>query len=91
VRAAHTLGGDVLPQVTAIQLDGPIVLFALLLAAATGVFTGLLPALQGSATTPRLALRTDAAAGPARDWARAGPLSTRKPVLTAMADWSARD
>jgi putative ABC transport system permease protein len=73
VRAAHSLGSDVLPRAAAIQLDGTVLLFALLLTAATGLITGLLPALQGSATTPRAALNdgTRGTGGPRAERARA--------------------
>jgi putative ABC transport system permease protein len=85
VRAAHSLGSDVLPRAAAIQLDGTVLLFALLLTAATGLITGLLPALQGSATTPRAALNdgTRGTGGPRAERARA-MLIVAETGLTAM-------
>jgi putative ABC transport system permease protein len=85
VRAAQSLGAAVLPRAATIQLDGTVLIFALLLAVATGLVTGILPALQASATTPRAALSdgTRGSGGPRSERAR-GLLIVAETGLTAM-------
>ena len=85
VRGARTLGADVLPRAGAIELDGTVLLFALLLAAVTGLVTGLLPARQGSSATPRSALNdgTRGTGGPRAERSRAILIVTET-GLTAM-------
>ncbi|HEU5218912.1 MAG TPA: ABC transporter permease, partial [Gemmatimonadales bacterium] len=86
VHAVHGLGSEVLPRIGAVRLDGQVVAFALALAAATGVLSGLLPALQTSSPAPSAALREggrSATGGPRSHRVRSG-LIVIETALTAM-------
>jgi putative ABC transport system permease protein len=86
VRAVQGLGSDVLPRVASVQLDAQVVIFALALAAATGLLSGLLPALQASSPAPASALSEggrSATGGPRSHRVRSG-LIVVETALTAM-------
>lgn len=86
VRAVHSLGSEVLPRVASVQLDGQVVVFALALAAATGLLSGLLPALQASSPVPASALSEggrSATGGPRSHRVRSG-LIIVETAFTAM-------
>jgi putative ABC transport system permease protein len=86
VRAVRSLGSDVLPRVAAVQLDAQVVLFALALAAATGLLSGLLPALQASSPAPSSALSEGgrSATGGPRSHRVRSTLIVVETALTAM-------
>ena len=85
VRAARSLGNQILPLADLIRLDWPVVAFALTLAAVTGLASGLFPALQASAAAPRAALGdgSRSGSGPRAHRARA-VLIVAETGLTAM-------
>jgi predicted permease len=57
VQTILALSADTLPRVEDVRLDGTVVTFGLLLAAATGILFGLAPALHSARTVPQQALR----------------------------------
>jgi putative ABC transport system permease protein len=64
-----------IPRIDRVEMDGAVLLFALLLSAATGVFVGLIPALRASSASlqERLALDSRTTAG--------GPSGTARRAL----------
>ena len=85
VRGARGVGNNILPLADLIRLDWPVVMFALALAALTGLASGLFPALQASAAAPRAALGdgSRSGSGPRTHRARA-VLIVAETGLTAM-------
>jgi predicted permease len=65
-RAFVILGAPGLPRLANVQLDGTVLLFALLLSSATGIVFGLAPLLQVSRSTPFDGLRESGRGGESR-------------------------
>lgn len=75
VGTVRELSTDVLPRADTVALNWPAVLFAVLVAAATGLLFGCVPAWQASSTPPAAALadgRRGATGGPSVGRLRAG-------------------
>ena len=63
VQTVLALSGDTLPRAEDVRIDGPVIGFALLLAGATGLLFGLLPALRIALATPANDLKSRGFAG----------------------------
>jgi predicted permease len=60
VRAFAAYGAAELPRADAIRIDAPVLLFALAVSTAAGLFFGLLPALRATTRDPQAVLRSGA-------------------------------
>jgi len=71
-RLVTAWGPAEIPRLSEVRLDGSILIFALVVSVATGVLTGLVPALQASRVNQREAVQQSSQrlAGNSRRWAR---------------------